>query len=124
MKIELVKENLFALLCPCLFEENLYDVPVKLTILEILLSLSFQIDAFRTFKGDEAFLNYLRTQTDQQLQNVCQCILWKLEREEDLIQQANEIKSFAFDLMISYSHSDKQISLHIYQQLITDGYRV
>ncbi|CAF1332554.1 unnamed protein product [Rotaria sordida] len=51
-------------------------------------------------------------------------ILWKLEKENEAVAKPTILNSYKYDIMISYSHKDKELCLQIHEQLIKDGFRV
>ncbi|CAF2796874.1 unnamed protein product [Rotaria sp. Silwood2] len=58
------------------------------------------------------------------LQRAAEGLLWKLEKEDEAVAKPTTLTSYKYDVMISYSHKDKEICLRIHQQLINDGFRV
>jgi male-specific lethal 1 len=67
---------------------------------------------------------YLKTilinSDDQGVQAAAKGILWKLENESIITNLSNE----KYDIMISYSHSNKDLCHQVYQNLIQSKYRV
>jgi len=128
VKVELLKQNVFPLLFKCLFQENIHRIEVKVLVLEVLFSLSFNDDAFVFLKEHQRFVDFIRKSSldneNNQLQKVSEGLLWRLEKEEDLIHKCNPTKTYLYEIMISYSHRDQHICLQIYEQLVNEGYKV
>ena len=75
------------------------------------------------FKQYHSFLNYIKTDVvnwNEQVRIAAKGILWKLENENN----NNIHSSEKYDLMISYSHSNKDLCHQIHQNLIQLKYRV
>ncbi|CAF4949998.1 unnamed protein product [Rotaria sp. Silwood1] len=67
----------------------------------------------------------IKTDSNQlRLQRVAEGLLWKLEQEDEAVAKPTILTWYKYDIMISYSHKDKQLCLQIHQQLINDGFRV
>ncbi|CAF1448346.1 unnamed protein product [Rotaria sp. Silwood1] len=58
------------------------------------------------------------------LQRAAEGLLWKLEREDEAVAKSTILKSYLYDMMISYSHKDKELCLRIHEQLVKDGFKV
>ncbi len=103
---------------------------VQKPALEILLALSFNKDASSYLKENQKFMSYIRnlsTNTDpdkSSLQRAAEALLWKLEKETKAVAKPTNSNSYQYDIMISYSHTDKRLCHQIYEQLIKDGLRV
>ncbi|CAF3986523.1 unnamed protein product [Rotaria sp. Silwood2] len=106
------------------------SIKVQLVALEILFALSFHELACSFLKQNENFMNHIRifsskTYSNQlRLQRAAEGLLWKLEKEDEAVAKPTTLTSYKYDVMISYSHKDKEICLRIHQQLINDGFRV
>lgn len=111
--------------------ENTFD-PLKAQkpALEILVALSFNNDASSYLKQNKEFMIYIRnlsnnTNTDKSaLQRAAESLLWKLEKEKEAVTKPTVSSSYKYDIMISYSHSDKRLCHQVFEQLIKDGFRV
>ncbi|CAF1446909.1 unnamed protein product [Adineta steineri] len=121
---------------PC---HSFQDVPVE----HLLTSLKGISLFFLTFNDKihqllitsyDNFIRYLKTvlvhSTEQGVQAAAKGVFWKLENELIITEQLldknentinNEEK---YDIMISYSHSNKDLCLQIYESLIKLNYRV
>ncbi|CAF4437294.1 unnamed protein product [Rotaria sp. Silwood2] len=65
------------------------------------------------------------TNSDQfDLQRAAEGLLWKLEREDEAVAKPIISTSYQYDIMISYSHKDKELCLQIHEQLAKDGFNV
>ncbi|CAF3461179.1 unnamed protein product [Rotaria sp. Silwood1] len=68
--------------------------------------------------------------TNRHLQRVAENLLWKLEKEETAITKSHGISTMLnvtlekYDIMLSYSHSDKDLCYHIHDCLVKDNFRV
>ncbi|CAF2712341.1 unnamed protein product [Rotaria sp. Silwood2] len=66
-----------------------------------------------------------KTDSNQlRLQRAAEGLLWKLEQEDKAVAKPTTLTSYKYDIMISYSHKDKQLCFQIHQQLTNDGFRV
>jgi hypothetical protein len=105
-------------------------IKVQKPALEILLALSFTNDASSYLKENQKFMTYIRnlsSNTDiekSSLQRAAEALLWKLEKETEAVAKPTNSNSYQYDIMISYSHTDKRLCHQIYEQLIKDGFRV
>lgn len=111
--------------------ETKFD-PLKIQkpALEILLALSFTKDASSYLKENEKFMSYIRNLSSNvntgksSLLRAAEALLWKLEEETVAVAKPTISNSYRYDIMISYSHSDKRLCHQIYEQLIKDEFRV
>ncbi|CAF1201536.1 unnamed protein product [Rotaria sp. Silwood1] len=130
VKIELIKQEVLPLLVTCFLENPSESIKVQLVALEILFALSFHELACSFLKQNENFMNRIRifsskTYSNQlRLQRAAEGLLWKLEKEGEAVAKPTTLTSYKYDVMISYSHKDKEICLRIHQQLINDGFHV
>ena len=126
VKSELVEQKGLPLLIKCILDNRFDQKKVQIISLEILLSLSFNDEAFSLLKNDSNFVNHIRILINRncsgEIQRVGENLLWKLEKEQILIQQNRLTNSC--DIMISYSHKNQQICFEIHEQLIKDGFNV
>lgn len=92
---------------------------VQLPALEILMCLTFNNEAEDWLRQNNTFVQHLRTlesnQNTPDLQKVAQGILWRLFSKRD-----KDKPKFLYDVMISYSHKDKEICHRIYNTLLAD----
>ncbi|CAM4961869.1 unnamed protein product [Rotaria socialis] len=133
IKEELTKQDVLPLLLRCSTESKFDPVKARLPALEILLALTFNAEAADQLKRNAQFLSNLKTlatsSSEKSLQRVAEGLLWKLEEEEtamtkpDLSTTTN-FTTKAYHIMLSYSHSDKDLCYHIYDRLVQDQFRV
>ncbi|CAF1390924.1 unnamed protein product [Rotaria sp. Silwood1] len=130
VKIELIRQGILPLLITCVLKNTFDPIKVHLIALEVLLALAFHNQACSFLKQNENFMNHIRifsnkTDSNQlRLQRVAEGLLWKLEQEDEAVAKPTILTWYKYDIMISYSHKDKQLCLQIHQQLINDGFRV
>ncbi|CAF1539060.1 unnamed protein product, partial [Rotaria sordida] len=95
---------------------------------DIIWALSFNSIIVKQLQSNQTFttkLVQINHQTnDENMRKIVNGILWNLnsDREENIILNNNHEKKF--DIMISYSHKDKDICKQLYDELIRIGYRV
>jgi hypothetical protein len=130
VKIDLIDQNALPLLVRSVMETKFDPLKVHQPALEILLSLSFTKEASSYLKQNQEFMNCIRnlsTNTNNEkvtLQRAAEGLLWKLEKETEAVAKPTNSNSYQYDMMISYSHSNKKLCHQIYDQLIKDGFRV
>ncbi|CAF4654686.1 unnamed protein product [Rotaria sp. Silwood1] len=130
VKNELIKQGTLLLLVKCVVETRFNQSNVQQIALEILLALSFHKDACSVLKQNENFMNHCRILVENtnsvrfDLQRAAEGLLWKLERENEAIAKPTTLNSYQYDIMISYSHKDKELCLRIHEQLLKDGFNV
>lgn len=97
-------------------------------VYDILWSLSFNTSIKAQIQSNPAFMTKLAklgdVSTDLNIRRSVNGILWLLDSSHDeniVSSNGNDIK---FDVMISYSHKDKQICKQVYDELIQAGYRI
>ena len=97
-------------------------------VYDIIWALSFKPSIVEQLRSHETFLNKL-TQIEQQtkevyLQKIVNGILWNLNSDRNQTGEKNDVAQTKYDLMISYSHKDKEICQRLYDDLISMGYRI
>lgn len=123
----MTRQDALPLLLRCATESKFDSIRVQLPALEILLALTFNTEAARQLKSNATFINYLKdlatSSNEPRLQRVAENLRWKLEEEENLIK--NDVSSSkTYDIMLSYSHSDKELCYRLFDRLVQDQYRV
>ncbi|CAF1402699.1 unnamed protein product [Adineta steineri] len=135
IKDGIAKQNYFEILIRCATQTDLHVGLVLQTSLEIIWSLTFNKKIHQLLiTSYDNFIRYLKTvlvhSTEEGVQAAAKGVLWKLENELIITKQLldknentinNEEK---YDIMISYSHSNKDLCLQIYESLIKLNYRV
>ncbi|CAF3831953.1 unnamed protein product [Rotaria sp. Silwood1] len=130
VKDELIKQNALPLLIRCIIENEFDSTKVKPIVLEILLALSFNNDASSALRQNINFISRIRNLVNStnseksNLQRAAEALLWKLEKEAEVVANSTNSKSYKYDIMISYSHSDRQLCYQIYERLVQDGFNV
>ena len=126
IKEQLARQGAISLLVRCATEAKFDPVKAREPALEILLALTFNDDAARQLKQNSAFISTLKTilssSTEQCLQRPAESLIWKLEKEEMKI--ATDCSTHTYDIMLSYSHSDKDLCHRIHDRLVNDNFRV
>ncbi len=102
--------------------------------MEIIWSLIFNNEIHKILIEEyDNFIIYLKTvlinSNEQGVQAAAKGILWKLENESIIKKQIldkneNKISDENYDIMISYSHSNKDLCHQVHQTLIKLNYRV
>ncbi|CAF1468484.1 unnamed protein product, partial [Rotaria sp. Silwood1] len=134
---ELIKQQGHSLFLRCALEDQFNPLKAKLPALQILLALAFNKDFATILKDNNIFMDHIRTLTSssqQDLQLVATALIWKLEKEPEttikLVQdQSSSISSLMvtkkqYDIMISYSHNDKELCHRILSFLEKDQLHV
>ncbi|CAF1013989.1 unnamed protein product [Rotaria sp. Silwood1] len=123
VKVELIKQNVFPIFMRCITETKSDLIKVQTIVLEILLALSFNNDALTILRKDTDFMTQIRnlesnTNLDKSnLQRAAEGLLWKLDKEGETVAKSTTLKSYQYDIMISYSHSDRQLCYQIHERL-------
>jgi hypothetical protein len=128
IKDEIVKQQGLPLLFRCSSEPELIErAEGSHWSLEILLALTFNQEAFNTVKNNTEFVQHLKTllnSTDADAKRAAERLLWRLEQEEKAVRTTTIPSSNKYDIMLSYSHSNKELCHAIYERLVKDGFRV
>ena len=128
IKEELTKQDVLPLLLRCATESKFDPIHVRLAALEIVLALTFNTEAARRLKENASFITHLKTltssSTEQRLQRVAESLLWKLEKEETAMAQSEAVTTKKYHIMLSYSHSDRELCYRIHDWLVKDQFRV
>ena len=125
IKEEFVKQtDGTSLLFRCANEPQFDGTKIQLRALEILMSLTFNNEAKILLQKNDSFVQHLRTwitsANKSDIQKVADGILWRLFPKNDKSSES----TFQYDVMISYSHKDKDICHRIHKTLIDDKFRV
>ncbi|CAF4987808.1 unnamed protein product, partial [Rotaria sp. Silwood1] len=95
---------------------------------DILWALSFNSSIQQQLQSNQLFMMKLAQikhgSNDESMRKIVNGILWNLNsnRGEDAVLKNRD--DTTFDIMISYSHKDKQICKQLYDELVRAGYRV
>lgn len=106
-----------------------FDTLIHQRALENLLIMSFSDTVCRNLKENETFMEYLKStsdnSTESDLQRAANSLLWRLTKDETSKSPTREQSSkTTYDVMISYSHKDKDLCFQLYDRLIKDKFRV
>lgn len=111
-----------------------YDTIIKQRALENLLIMSFNEDVSKQLKDDQMLMNNLKLLTEDtsqpNLQRSAESLIWILTKDDspkedtDCAVDVAVSEKSAYDIMISYSHKDKDLSFQLYDRLKQDGFQV
>ncbi|CAF1285851.1 unnamed protein product [Didymodactylos carnosus] len=97
-------------------------------VFDILWSLSFHSSIREQLRSNQPFMAKLahieKESNDEKMRQIVLGILWNVNWHQDDTISLDKSHSTTFDIMISYSHKDKQICKQLYDELIRSGYRV
>ena len=129
IKEEVTRQEILPLLIRCASESKFDAIKARLPALEILLALTFNTEAANQLKQNAKFLATLKTlltnSSEQRLQRVAEGVLWKLEKEEqDILATKSNSNKKPYHVMLSYSHSDKELCYRIHDRLVKDQFKV
>lgn len=128
VKDEIVKQQGVPLLFRCSIEPTLIErAESNHWSLEIMLALTFNKEAFNSIRTNSEFTGHLKTlltSTDEEAKRAAERLLWKIEQEEKSVEKPTVQSNDKYDIMLSYSHSNKELCHYIHERLIQDGYRV
>jgi len=111
-------------------ETKFDSIKVQKPALEILLALCFNTEAALYLKENQNFMNHIRSLSSNTISNnsnlsrAAEGLLWKLDKETQAVAKPSILNSYQYDIMMSYSHSDKQLCHLIHEKLSKDGFRV
>lgn len=95
---------------------------------DILWSLSFNADIQEQLRANQAFVSKLvqlaKECHDEKTRKITHGILWNLESRHNEYKIQEENQGATFDIMISYSHADKELCKRLYEALVQEGFRV
>ncbi|CAF1488109.1 unnamed protein product, partial [Didymodactylos carnosus] len=136
IKHEMVEQDVLPLLIRCATEPKFDVVQRQKHSLGLLWAMTFNEEATIILKEDQKFMVHVKSllrSVEQDLRKVADGIVWKLDKEAQFMakQEHNQSAiqvlaspSYKYDIMISYSHNDKDLCCQIRDKLIADGYRV
>ncbi|CAF3493157.1 unnamed protein product [Rotaria sp. Silwood1] len=125
IKDELTKQNGLRLIIRCATDMNFKPLQVQQPALEILLALTFNKDACEQLKTYSIQIKPFLSSSHQGISQIIERILWKLEKEEQaLIKPKIHDKNYKYDIMLSFSQSDKDLCLRIYDELLKENFRI
>ena len=118
IKEELTKQNAIPLLIRCATEMKFKPLQVQQPALEILLALTFNRDAYRLLKEHFEQFRPLLTSSHQGISRAVHSLLWRYEKLDE------STRNHQYDLMISYSHTNKDLADRIIDQLNKDHFNL
>lgn len=134
IKEELIKQEILPLLIRCATESKFDPIKARLPALGILLTLTFNTEAARQLKQNSQFISNLKilstSSTEQRLQRAAEGILWKLGKEATAVAKPDasltktDTTTKTYHVMLSCSHSDKDLCYRIHDRLVQDEFRV
>ncbi|CAF3430771.1 unnamed protein product [Rotaria sp. Silwood1] len=130
IKENVTKQGMLPLLIRCATQTKFDSIKARQPALEILLALTFNDEAASQLKQNSEFITNLKiiltTSTESGLKRVAESLIWKLEKEKTAIAMYHAIGStnYTYDIMLSYSHSDRDLCYRIHDRLIKDSFRV
>ncbi|CAF3768334.1 unnamed protein product [Rotaria sordida] len=106
-----------------------YDTLIRQRALENLLIMSFNEKVHLDLKENTTFMTYIKSisedSTESDLQRAAQSLLWMLTKDETSKESIdNKTPKMTYDIMISYSHKDKDLCFQLYDRLQKDNFRV
>ncbi|CAF1993812.1 unnamed protein product [Rotaria magnacalcarata] len=134
IKEDLIKEGILPQLIRCATEIKFDPLKEQQPALEILLAMTFNSAAATSLKQNSQFISHLKTllisSPEQGVRRAVEGLIWKLEKE-DTATANSAIKSttqsaisYKYDIMLSYSHSDKDLCYRLHDRLTNDHFRV
>ncbi|CAF0825508.1 unnamed protein product [Didymodactylos carnosus] len=135
IKQQLVEQRGLPLLIRCATEEKFDPTRVQQQALNILWAMTFDDQAANILRQNANFLSYVKSQLSSDIsetKKIAEGIIWKLEKESQFVAQQSSLSGalsknssrYKHDVMISYSHTDKDLCWQIQEQLVKDKYRV
>jgi hypothetical protein len=129
IKEELIKQGVLSLLIRCATETKYDPIKAQQPALEILLALTFNDEAARQLKQNTEFIFKLKvivtSTTEHFLKRAAESLIWELEKSKSNPSLlTTDVNTQRYDIMLSYSHSDKDLCYRIHDRLTKDQYRV
>ncbi|CAF1597863.1 unnamed protein product [Rotaria magnacalcarata] len=100
-------------------------IQVQQPALEILFILTFNKEAYQRLKSYSTEIKQFLSSSHQRISQLADMILWKLEKEEQALAKTNiQHRNYKYDIILSYSQSDQDLCLRIYDERVSDDFRV
>jgi len=97
-------------------------------VYHIFWALSFNENIQEQFRLNSSFMSTLsqlaENCNEKEMRKIIHGILWNLEINHQNHTKSNLLDDKSFDLMISYSHKNKELCKQIYQELVRNNFRV
>jgi hypothetical protein len=124
IKAEFVRQSEgLSLLIQCAKGTEFDVAKVQVPALEIIMSLTFNDEGNSCIKQNDNFIQYIKTLVSTSsrpiLKKIAGGILWRLFPKDEKAKT-----EYLYDIMISYSHKEKDICHRICNALIADKFRV
>ncbi|CAF0867622.1 unnamed protein product [Adineta steineri] len=125
---EVYKQDGIPLFIECATKTK-FEALIQQRALENLLIMSFDKNVCKNLKENTTFIEYITTvsknPTQSDLQRAAESLLWILTKDETSeVSQTNQSSETTYDIMISYSHKDKDLCFQLYDRLQKDNFRV
>ncbi|CAF3933768.1 unnamed protein product [Rotaria sp. Silwood2] len=125
---EIYKQNGVPLFIYCATVTK-YDTIIQQRALENLLIMSFNEKVHLNLKENTTFMTQIKSisenSTEPDLQRAAESLLWILTKDETSKESIdNQTSETTYDIMISYSHKDKDLCFQLYDRLQKDNFRV
>jgi len=109
--------------------QSKYPALLQQRALENLLIMAFSETVRSNLKANEQFMTHLKNlsenSNESDLKRAGESLLWFLTKEETSKTSSDQQTSNkTYDIMISYSHKDKDLCFQIYDRLVKDKFRV
>ena len=130
VKVEVLQQNIIPLLVRCVTDkQSFHSVRVQQYAIEILLALSFNADALTILEKDLVLIQCLVTLKNSNIEPIRRAanhLIWQLDKKYSVshANPSHDALKSKFDIMISYSHTDKKLCFEICDFLEKDGYHV
>ena len=132
---ELIKQKGDLFFLRCVLENKFNPVKAKFPALEILLALTSEEEFLTSLKANTDFIKNIQTSgatAEQSLELVITALLWKLKKlappvteiDEDQASKSSTMVNLKkkYEIMLSYSHSDKEVCHSVCEKLEKDGF--
>jgi hypothetical protein len=130
----MTKQGMLSLFLRCATETKFDPLKEQQLALEILLILTFNEQAATVLKHNSQFISHLKilltSSSEKGVQRAAEGLIWKLEKQEIAAPKAvanatiNDAVTYKYDIMLSYSHSDKDLCYRLHDRLVKDNFRV
>ncbi|CAF1429318.1 unnamed protein product, partial [Didymodactylos carnosus] len=136
IKHEMVAQDVLPLLIRCATEPKFDVVQRQKYSLGLLWTMTFNDEVATILKENQKFMAHVKSLLrfdEQDLCKVADGIVWKLDKKAQFMAKQERDQSvievlasstYKYDIMISYSHNDKDLCCLIQDKLTADGYRV
>ncbi|CAF1200481.1 unnamed protein product [Didymodactylos carnosus] len=109
-----------------LYIDNLLREKLQQRVLEILWSMTFNEKAANILTNDQHFMKHVKllSTTSKGVQKTAEGIIWKLEKKDEHHSTQSLPNKYKYDVMINYSHTDKNLCYQIHERLVNDKFCV